>query len=33
MRDKDEIKLNKQIKKAKKEARLAAKGGVNEWRL
>jgi multiple sugar transport system permease protein len=33
MRDKDEIKLNKQIKKAKKEARLASKGGVNEWRL
>ena len=33
MRDKEEIKLNKQIKKAKKEARMAAKGGVNEWRL
>ena len=33
MRDKDEIRMNKEIKKAKKEARRAAKGGVNQWQL
>lgn len=33
MRDKDEIRQNKEIKKAKKEARRAAKGGLNQWQL
>ena len=31
MRDKDQIKLEKEIKRAKKEAKLASKGGVNQW--
>ena len=31
MRDKDQIKIDKEIKKAKKEAKRAAKGGVNQW--
>lgn len=31
MRDKDQIKIDKEIKKAKKEARRAEKGGVNQW--
>lgn len=31
MRDKEEIKLNKEIKKAKKEAQRAQKGGFNQW--
>lgn len=31
MRDKEQIKMDKEIKKAKKEARRAAKGGVNQW--
>jgi multiple sugar transport system permease protein len=31
MRDKDQIKIDKEIKKAKKDAKRAAKGGVNQW--
>ena len=31
MRDKDQIKIDKEIKRAKKEAKRAAKGGVNQW--
>ena len=31
MRDKDQIKLEKEIKKAKKEAKRATKGGVDQW--
>ena len=33
MRDKDQIKLDKEIKKAKKEAQRAAKGGIDQWQL
>ena len=33
MRDKDQIKIDKEIKRAKKEAKRAAKGGVNQWQL
>jgi len=31
MRDKDQIKIDKEVKKAKKEAKRAMKGGVNQW--
>lgn len=31
MRDKEQIKMDKEIKRAKKEAQRAAKGGVNQW--
>jgi multiple sugar transport system permease protein len=31
MRDKDQIKADKEIKKARKEARRVAKGGYNQW--
>ncbi|MCR5600938.1 MAG: sugar ABC transporter permease [Ruminococcus sp.] len=33
MRDKDQIKADKEIKKARKEARRTAKGGLNQWQL
>lgn len=31
MRDKEQIKMDKELKRAKKEARRASKGGVNQW--
>ena len=31
MRDKDQIKLDKELKKAKKEAKRVAKGGADQW--
>jgi multiple sugar transport system permease protein len=31
MRDKEQIQMDKEIKRAKKEAKRASKGGVNQW--
>ena len=33
MRDKEQIKLEKEVKKAKKEAMRASKGGIDQWQL
>ena len=33
MRDKEQIKLDKEVKKAKKEAMRASKGGIDQWQL
>ena len=33
MRDKDQIRIDKEVKKAKKEAKRAVKGGLDQWQL